>query len=219
MKMSSTGDKINIIWGGTGLARAVRPILQMSGTETVAVFDNALTQSPFIDVPLLGGDVEFIEKRCDFIGAGFVVAIGGAHGRSRLEKAKALQKAGLVPLQAVHHRSFIASSVVLGSGNLLLGMSMVSEDVVIGNYSIINIGVCIDHECRIGDGVHIMPGATLAGLVEVGDYATIGSGATILPRIKIGTGAFVGAGAVVTKDVPDDTTVAGVPARRFDKND
>jgi acetyltransferase-like isoleucine patch superfamily enzyme len=44
--------------------------------------------------------------------------------------------------------------------------------------------------------------------------ASIGSNATILPGLTIGEGALVGAGSVVTRDVPDNTVVAGVPARR-----
>ena len=48
---------------------------------------------------------------------------------------------------------------------------------------------------------------------EVADGASIGSGATILGGIRIGARALVGAGAVVTRDVPDDATVVGNPAR------
>ncbi len=47
----------------------------------------------------------------------------------------------------------------------------------------------------------------------VADGASIGSGATILGGLRIGARALVGAGAVVTRDVPDDATVAGNPAR------
>ena len=47
----------------------------------------------------------------------------------------------------------------------------------------------------------------------VRERASIGSNATILAGITIGKGAMIGAGAVVTKDVPDYSIVAGVPAR------
>jgi acetyltransferase-like isoleucine patch superfamily enzyme len=43
--------------------------------------------------------------------------------------------------------------------------------------------------------------------------ASIGSNATILPGVTVGEHALVGAGAVVTRDVPDNATVIGVPAR------
>jgi acetyltransferase-like isoleucine patch superfamily enzyme len=49
--------------------------------------------------------------------------------------------------------------------------------------------------------------------VQVGDGAAIGSGAVIMGGVTIGENALVGAGAVVTRDVPPDGVVAGVPAR------
>ena len=48
---------------------------------------------------------------------------------------------------------------------------------------------------------------------HIGRQASIGSNATILGGIKIGAQALIGAGAVVTKDVPDYSIVAGVPAK------
>lgn len=49
--------------------------------------------------------------------------------------------------------------------------------------------------------------------VTIGEYSFIGGGSCIMPGISIGKGCVVGVGSVVTKDVPDYTIVAGVPAK------
>ncbi|MBR3099242.1 MAG: acyltransferase [Clostridia bacterium] len=51
------------------------------------------------------------------------------------------------------------------------------------------------------------------GKIEVGEEAFIGTRSIIMPGVRIGNHSVVGAGSVVTKDVPDYTVVAGVPAK------
>ena len=53
--------------------------------------------------------------------------------------------------------------------------------------------------------------------IHIGKNVWIGSNATILPGVTIGDGAIVAAGAVVTKDVAENTIVAGVPAKLLRK--
>ena len=48
--------------------------------------------------------------------------------------------------------------------------------------------------------------------VYIGNNCWIGGRVTILPGVKIGDGSIIGAGAVVTKDVPENSIVAGNPA-------
>lgn len=52
-----------------------------------------------------------------------------------------------------------------------------------------------------------------AGCIEVLDNVFIGANSMILPNIKIGPNAIVAAGSIVTKDVPENSVVAGVPAK------
>lgn len=53
----------------------------------------------------------------------------------------------------------------------------------------------------------------LTGPVHVLEGSFVGAGVIVLPGVRIGPRACVGAGSVVTRDVPADTLVAGVPAR------
>lgn len=80
---------------------------------------------------------------------------------------------------------------------------------------------------RIGKFVHIGENATILPMVlfgkkspginnpdiYVGDNVYISTGVTVLGPVRIGNNVTIGAGAVVTKDIPDNAVVAGVPAR------
>jgi len=50
------------------------------------------------------------------------------------------------------------------------------------------------------------------GDIIIGDHAWLGTGVIVLGGVRIGNGAVIGAGSVVTKDVPDNAIVFGVPA-------
>ncbi len=51
------------------------------------------------------------------------------------------------------------------------------------------------------------------GKITIGDNCFIGKGTTILPGVTIGNNVIVGACSLVTKDIPDNTVVGGVPAK------
>ena len=106
--------------------------------------------------------------------------------------------------------------------------AVVGRRCKISSHTFICEGVTIEDECFIGHGVMFTndkyPRATAGGGLQTeADWevvptrvcrgASIGSGAVILCGVTIGQNALIGAGAVVTKDVPADAVVAGVPAR------
>lgn len=71
--------------------------------------------------------------------------------------------------------------------------------------------VKIGARCKIRHQVTIAGGA--GGGATIGDDVQIGAGAKIIGPVRIGNRARIGANAVVVKDVPDDATVVGIPAR------
>jgi len=206
-----------IFWGATGQAKVLRECLEGCGIQLVAVFDNnPKVLPPFSDVPLLFGKAGFeawLKGRSSGEPPGFLVAMGGARGRDRIELHDYLESFGLLPLIARHPTAFVAESALIGPGCQILAQSAVCVEAVLGRACVINTAASVDHECRLGDGVHIGPGAHLAGLVNVENFATVYTGAVVIPGIRIGEGAVVGAGAVVITDVPPGAVVVGNPAR------
>lgn len=97
-----------------------------------------------------------------------------------------------------------------------------------GNY---NLTILDIREVRIGNNVMIGPNTLISTVnhpmnaagrrkhlgiakpVIIGDDVWIGGNCTILPGVTIGNNVVVAAGAVVTKDVPDNSLVGGVPAK------
>lgn len=77
--------------------------------------------------------------------------------------------------------------------------------------------VFIAHNVRIGHRSILVAGCEVSGSVAIGEDCWIGPLSTIRDGLIIGSGSTVGMGAVVTKDVEKETTVAGNPARKFDK--
>jgi serine acetyltransferase len=105
-------------------------------------------------------------------------------------------------------------------------LAMVIGQVAIGDPVVVQPGVYIPHGQVVVDGmvdvgteVALLPFVTVglrAGSVQgptIGSGVTVGTGAKVLGPVRVGSGARVGANAVVISDVPDNTAVAGVPAR------
>ncbi|MCY8846101.1 serine O-acetyltransferase [Bacillus inaquosorum] len=88
------------------------------------------------------------------------------------------------------------------------------------------MGVVIGETCEIGNNVTVFQGVTLGGTGKekgkrhptIKDDALIATGAKVLGSITVGEGSKIGAGSVVLHDVPDFSTVVGIPGRVVVRN-
>lgn len=124
----------------------------------------------------------------------------------------------------------------LGKGSVVESYSCINNavgDVIIGDHTRIGLHNTIIGPVSIGNNVNLAQGITVTALnhnfgdatkrideqgvstkpVVIGDDVWIGANVVVLPGVTIGSHCVVAAGAVVTKDVPDHTLVAGVPAK------
>ena len=81
----------------------------------------------------------------------------------------------------------------------------IGDDVLIGHNVVMGT---LNHEENPNNRANL-----IAFPINIGNKVWIGSNATILPGVTIGDGAIIAAGAVVTKDVEENSIVAGVPAK------
>ncbi len=101
-------------------------------------------------------------------------------------------------------------NTTIGNDTKIMDNTHITGNMSIGNHVFISLQVATANDNTMGreeyDEAHVQ-GAKIC------DYVTIGAAANILPGVEIGENAIVGASALVTKNVPPNKVVMGIPAR------
>lgn len=110
------------------------------------------------------------------------------------------------------------------------GLNIEVGDEFLANYNVTILDIA---KVQMGNNVWIGPGTLITSInhplnpagrrkhlgiakpIKIGNDVWIGGNATILPGVTIGNNVVVAAGAVVTKDIPDNSLVGGVPAKKI----
>lgn len=192
------------------MAKQMMGTLIQLGKEPLVFFDDVTATKYFLSDYKVLKDRETLVDRLKS-GESYCLAIGNPQDRSRIYED--LKKYG-EPKKVISSETCISKhGVVFEAGVVILSHTIIEPDVTIGKGTLVNVKVAVTHDATVGEFCEVAPGVSLLGRSILGNRVLVGAGAIIMPRIKVGDDSIIGAGAVVTKDVPPNSRVAGIPAR------
>lgn len=200
-------NKKVIIIGASGHGKVIADIVLKSKDILVGFLDDGI----LVNTDILGYEVlGKTEDLKNYPDCEFVIGIGNNKIRKRIAETYDVNW-----YTAIHPTAVIAMDTVICEGSVVMANAVINTSAQIGQHCIINTGAVIEHDNFIEDYVHISPNATLCGTVTVKEGTHIGAGAIIKNNTSITSNTIIGAGCVVTKDIIEEGTYVGVPARKL----
>jgi sugar O-acyltransferase (sialic acid O-acetyltransferase NeuD family) len=213
-------QNIVIIGGGNQAAYSIE-IAEMNPLfRIIGVLDSVHELNSIVHgYPVIGRQEEIKEivKRFD-VKLGFI-AIGDNWRREQVFQQLRDQVPQLMFATLVHPSVILGKNVKIGQGSLLMAGVIVNINSEIGDFGFLATGAQIDHDCTLEDFTSVSAGSVFGGLVRLKKYSAVTLGATVLDRLTIGENSVIGAGALVTKDIPDNVTAYGIPAKPIRKRE
>lgn len=118
-------------------------------------------------------------------------------------------------ISLIHPGTEISENVSIGAGAIVQNSCILGNDIQIKDFVTVQSFSAIGHDSIVEDYVHISAYSFLGGGVHMAKGSFTGVRATILPNIKVGINSKVGACSLAVKNVPEGSTVFGVPAVRL----
>lgn len=202
--------KLLIIGAGGHGKVAADAAADMGKWESIGFLDDNPGLSSSLSLPVLGKSTEafrYLEEYDIFVGIG--------NNRIRETMLTKLKEADACIPVIIHPEAVIGREVVIGEGSVILAGAVINCSTRIGRGCIVNTGATIDHDNVLEDYVHVSPGAHTGGTVCIGSCTWLGIGSTVNNNTTVAGNCIIGAGAAVIKDILEEGTYVGVPARHL----
>ena len=203
-----------VIVGASGFGREVAWLIENSDNWNVKGFvdDNKDLENKSVnDYPVLG-TIDFLLNANEKTNV--VVAIGNPQIRKkiveRLQSNKNISFPNIVDKDVIIDRT-----ITLGFGNIICKGNILTTNIEIGNFNHINLSCTIGHDVQFHDYITVYPGVNISGNVIMNDCVEVGTGTKIIQGKKIVEETVIGAGSVVVKDIVENGTYIGVPAKQM----
>lgn len=140
------------------------------------------------------------------------IAVGYRHRQFRQQVYDFIKSHGVPLATFVHPSSYLEKSATVGEGSTILIKCVLDMNVRLKENVFISSHGFLSHDVQVGAHSYLGPSVNLAGGSQVGQCCFVGVSTTTIDGVRLGNNVQTAAGAVITRDVPSDCLVAGVPA-------
>lgn len=206
-----------IIIGARGYGREVHDLAkQCSGYNTEYVLkgfldDKSDALAGFENYPEIISSVESYEIQENDV---FVCALGSVKWKKHYVEL-ILDNGGKF-INLIHPSVILNTNAIIGNGLIVFMNSNISNDCVIDDFVTIQGFVGLGHDTKLGKWSHLNAYCFTGGFVVLEEEVCLNTRATILPNVIVRKGATVGAASLVIRNVKENTTVFGVPAKKLE---
>lgn len=204
-----------VIIGAGGFGREVQWLIERINEQNMTwkikgYIDDGVEIGTQINGYTVLGGVQTLLNRKEKISV--VCAIGSAKTRKRIID-KLSSDDNLEFPNLIDPNVQMSRYVNLGKGNIICAGNILTTNITVKDFAILNLGCTIGHDAVINSFVTVYPSVNISGCVTIGENVEVGTGTQIIQGKNICANAIVGAGSVVVKDIENEGTYVGVPAK------
>lgn len=204
-----------VIVGAGGFGREVKTIIDaINGREMtynfLGFYDDGIKKGTLVNQFPVLGTIDDLNA----LGAPTAVVLGIGNPAVKSSIVEKLDNQ-LLGFPAIIHPNAIISddAVAIGHGTIICAGNILTCNIEIGRFVTLNLMCSVGHDTLIGDYASFMPAVNISGEVTIEEKVYVGTGAKIINQLTIGRCAIIGAGAVVSKNIPENCTAVGIPAK------